>query len=191
MNKIENQLNKAKTSFKSSAKACEIDPKTVREMLEIALKFENIPFAEISSVVLGSQNGILLCGIGLFEPKNLIYIATSEIEACVLQNLNMFKIQCDTIQAKSTPFIPKCIDIAFVGPQLDKLKKTSLFEINIAYELANKVICCFESEHSDILLKAYSNAITLGKLLINIPLSLNYQSSNQQQKAFTVFQIKH
>lgn len=191
MNRIENQLNKIKNNSKVSSKKYEIDAKAVREFLEIVTDNQNTFFEDYTVAVLASQNGILTCGVGILDPKYLIALNSELFSECFQENLSILRIHCDLIQTSELKFKCSLIDIALIGPQFDKAKKTDLREIIFASNLAKTVFCCFEADHSEILMKKIPTASLIGKIQINIPLSLNYNRSDRDTRVFNVFKIEN
>lgn len=191
MNRIENQLNKVKTNLKSSSKVIDITPKTTREIIESVLEVEQLDLECSSVAVIGSKSGMLLFGIGLLSPQYLVAINAESMEETIEYNLSSLQIACDLIESNISPLISNCIDMAIVGPQLDKSKITNLSDINLAVKLAKKVYCCFRTEHINVLLDKYPKASIINKILINVPLSANYQKDALNIKEFIIFKISN
>jgi hypothetical protein len=190
MNRVENQLNKAKNNSKSTSKTLEIGPKAVRELLEIINAEIKSSYSDLAIATFNSPNGRLTCGVGLMLPKYLISVVEEANSECLRENLSIFQIPCDLIQTTELNLKCDCIDVAVVGPQLDKQKKTDLTKICNALELAKIVFCCFEADQASVLLKRFPNASTIGTIQIDMPLSLHYERGNQNIKTFTVFKLK-
>jgi hypothetical protein len=180
MNRIENQLNKVKTSNKID----DLSAKNAKELLEIIT--ENELLQNKSVALIGSKSGILLVGTGLLYPKYLVSIHTESFDQIISQNTESFKIPCDLILTIKPPFQPQSFDISIVNPQLNKSKLTDFSEIKIALKISKKIYFSFRSDQLKYFQDNFPNLEIIGKIVVNSTLSQHYKTDSMTLKEFVI-----
>lgn len=183
MKTIVNQLNKVKP-----LNTQDLEAESTGKFLDFVLEQERT-FENKSVAVFNSESGILHIGANLLSPRIICSILDSSQNEAIKSNLSSFNVICDFIQTKTSPFTDKSIDVAILGPALDKLKQTDLSCVECAFKFAKKVYCLFKAEHKQVLLNKFINSLSIGSVQVRMPGSSNYHKQNNSHSEYIVFKV--
>ncbi|ELA41420.1 uncharacterized protein VICG_01525 [Vittaforma corneae ATCC 50505] len=189
---LANQLNKVKnfSEHTSKTKSHDINPSIATEVLNCILKEEDT-IENKHILVLNSEAGILHVGLNLCHPVFLTSIVSDTPNENIKQNVTEFNVSCDFIVSNTQVFKKNALDIAVVGPILEKSKCSSLSLIKMATQTAKITYCVFQTEHMKKLVENFPNYTVIGTVNIKMPGSSNYYKQNIGHVEHTIFKLKN
>lgn len=187
---LANQLNKVKNFSESSSKSQnhDIDSNSATEFLNCILNEEQ-NFNNKVILVLNSDSGILHVAAHICKASFLISMISELPNTTLKHNLLSFNVNCDLILSSIPVFNKKYVDIAIIGPNLEKSKLTDLVLIKKASEMARTVYCAFQEKHMKKFSENFNNFSTIGKIYIKMPGSSGYHQQNAELIEHSIIKI--